>query len=79
MRKLVAVVLGLGLVTAAFAGLALAMVLGLLTASVMVVARATGHLQPVRVNATHSRADARNGAQRDFRIWDDGRGKIIDM
>ena len=61
MRKLVAVVLGLGLVTAAFAGLALAMVLGLLTASVMLVARATGRLQPVRVNTTRTRTDAQIG------------------
>ncbi|MEP3436991.1 MAG: hypothetical protein ABJN75_09450 [Hoeflea sp.] len=77
MRKLVALFLGLGLVAAAFAGLALAVVLGVISASVMLVARMTGRLQPAMVRT--SRADTRDGAPHDYRVWNDGRGTIIDM
>ncbi len=79
MRKLVAFIFGLGLIAAAFAGLALALVLGVVSAGVMLVARLTGRLQPVRVRTAGSRAEASNGASPDYRVWNDGRGTIIDM
>ncbi|WP_152599711.1 hypothetical protein [Hoeflea sp. BAL378] len=78
MRKLVAFVLGLGLVAAAFAGLALAVVLAVASAGVMLVAKLTGRLQPLVAQPV--RADQRQkGAPRDYRVWNDGRGTIIDM
>jgi hypothetical protein len=46
MRKLVAVFAGLGLIIAAFAGLALAFVIGIAAAGAMLVARLTGRLGP---------------------------------
>lgn len=77
MNKLVAFVLGLGLIGAAFAGLALAVVLGAISASVMLVARMTGRLQPAMVRTAGARG--RNRAAREYRVWNDGRGTIIDM
>lgn len=78
MKKIVAFFLGLGLVAAAFAGLALAVVLGFVTASVMLVAQMTGRLQPAMVRT--ARPDTRgDGARREYRVWNDGRGTIIDM
>ena len=77
MKKIVAFVLGLGLVAAAFAGLALAVVLGVISASVMLVAQMTGRLQPARVRTAGP--DDRARTSRDYRVWNDGRGTIIDM
>tara|TARA_R110002020_G_scaffold47752_2_gene136090 strand:+ start:2924 stop:3160 length:237 start_codon:yes stop_codon:yes gene_type:complete len=78
MRKLVAFVLGLGLVATAFAGLALAVVLAAVSASVMLVAHLTGRLQPAVARPV--RADQRQKAMpHDYRVWNDGRGTIIDM
>jgi len=80
MKKIVAFFLGLGLVAAAFAGLALAVVLGFVTASVMLVAQMTGRLQPAMVRTARPDTRARTGgAPRDYRVWNDGRGTIIDM
>ncbi|MBU4531820.1 MAG: hypothetical protein KUA43_16785 [Hoeflea sp.] len=79
MRKLVAVLLGLGLVAAAFAGLALAVVLGVLTASIVAVARMTGRLQPAMVRTAKADGRGADGAPRHYRVWNDGRGTIIDM
>ena len=81
MNKLVAFFLGLGLVAAAFTGLALAVVLGVLSASVMLVAQMTGRLQPamVRTAKTDDRTRGADGARREYRVWNDGRGTIIDM
>ncbi|OCW57461.1 hypothetical protein AWJ14_14250 [Hoeflea olei] len=70
--------MGLGLVVAAFAGLALAMVLAVTTAGIMLASRMTGRLQPAVARPTKSRtgqADKQHG----YRVWNDGRGTIIDM
>lgn len=76
MNRFIAVIAGIGLIAATLAGLALAFVLGLLAAGAMLVARLTGRLplQPAR-----GAAKSRDRQGRDFRIWNDGRGTIIDM
>ncbi|MBC7280233.1 hypothetical protein [Hoeflea sp.] len=80
MRKIVAFFLGLGLVAAAFAGLALAVVLGVISASVMLVLQMTGRLQPAMVRTARAEDRTRGAsAPRDYRVWNDGRGTIIDM
>ena len=79
MRNIVAVFVGLGLVAAAFAGLALAVVLGVLTASAVAVARMTGRLQPAMVRTAKAEGRNRGEAPRQYRVWNDGRGTIIDM
>lgn len=77
MRNLLAIFAGLGLLFAAFAGLALAVVVGVLAASTIAVARLSGRFQPAMAKArTGSR---QQGAKPDYRVWDDGRGTIIDM
>lgn len=77
MRNLLAVFAGLGLVLAAFAGLALAIVLGVAAAGAVAVARLTGRYQPAMAKATATRKPGSNAA--DYRVWNDGRGTIIDM
>ena len=79
MSKLAAFILGLGLVAAAFAGLALAMVLGVVTAAGLLVARITGRLQPAMARTGAAKPQSREGVSRDFKVWNDGRGTIIDM
>lgn len=83
MRKLVAVFAGLGLIIAAFAGLALAFLLGIVAAGAMLVARLTGRLGPVvprtRGAANHAAAAGQRSNSKDYRVWNDGRGTIIDM
>ena len=78
MSKLAAFILGLGLIAAAFAGLALAMVLGVVTAAGLLVARITGRLQPAMARSA-VKPQPREGVSRDFKVWNDGRGTIIDM
>ncbi|WP_394691423.1 hypothetical protein [Hoeflea sp.] len=83
MRKLVAVFAGLGLIIAAFAGLALAFVLGLAATGVMLVARLTGRLgtgaPSWRAARQHTAAGGPKSHTKDYRVWNDGRGTIIDM
>jgi hypothetical protein len=78
MRKLVAVFAGLGLVFAAFAGLALAFVLGIVAAGAVLIARLTGTLKPIGPGR-HAASGERRSRTRDYRVWNDGRGTIIDM
>lgn len=78
MRKLVAVFAGLGLIFAAFAGLALAFVLGIIATGAVVIARLTGKLKPV-TRGHHAASGERRGQAKDYRVWNDGRGTIIDM
>jgi len=77
MRTVLAVVAGLGLMFAAFAGVALALVLGTLAAGAIAIARLTGRFQPAM--ARSSAAPGHDKAKADYRIWNDGRGTIIDM
>jgi len=77
MRTILAVVTGLGLVLAAFAGLALALVLGTLAAGAIAVARLTGRFQPAMAKA--STTTNREKPTPEYRVWNDGRGTIIDM
>ena len=77
MRNILAVFAGLGLVFAAFAGVALALVLGTLAAGAIAIARLTGRFQPAMAKA--SAAGARDRSKADYKVWDDGRGTIIDM
>mgnify|MGYP000055941631 FL=1 len=77
MRNILAVLTGLGLVVAAFAGVALALVIGTLAAGTIVLARLTGRLQPAMTKASTS--GNRDRARTDYRVWNDGRGTIIDM
>lgn len=77
MRTVLAVVAGLGLMFAAFAGVALALVLGTLAAGAIAVARLTGRFQPAM--ARSSAAPGHDKTKADYRIWNDGRGTIIDM
>jgi len=77
MRNILAVFAGLGLVFAAFAGVALALVLGVLATSAIAVARLTGRFQPAMAKAPTTKN--RDGSKSEFRVWDDGRGTIIDM
>lgn len=77
MRNILAVLTGLGLVFAAFAGLALALVVGTVAAGTIALARLTGRFQPAMATAPGSRKDDRSRAE--YRVWNDGRGTIIDM
>lgn len=77
MRNILAVLTGLGLVFAAFAGLALALVLGAVAAGAIAVARLTGRFQPAM--ATASTAAGSDKSRTGYRVWNDGRGTIIDM
>ena len=77
MRTILAVVTGLGLMFAAFAGVALALVLGTLAAGAITIARLTGRFQPAMAKA--SAAASHDKSKADYRIWNDGRGTIIDM
>jgi len=77
MRTLLAVVTGLGLVLAAFAGVALALVLGTVAAGAIALARLTGRFQPEMAKASATRDHDRS--KTDYRVWNDGRGTIIDM
>lgn len=77
MRNLFAVFAGLGLLFAAFAGLALAIVVGIVAAGTIAVARLTGRLRPAMAKA--STTAHQHGAKPDYRVWNDGRGTIIDM
>lgn len=77
MRTLLAVVTGLGLVFAAFAGLALALVLGTVAAGAIAFARLTGRIQPAMARASANPAQDRSKSE--YRVWNDGRGTIIDM
>lgn len=83
MRKLVAVFAGLGLIIAAFAGLALAFVIGIAAAGAMLVARLTGRLGPSapawRAATQRAAPGGHKSHTRDYRVWNDGRGTIIDM
>ncbi|WP_417414859.1 hypothetical protein [Hoeflea sp.] len=77
MRNILAVLTGLGLVFAAFAGLALALVIGTVAAGAIAVARLTGRFQPAMAKAsTAANADR---SRTEYRVWNDGRGTIIDM
>ncbi|MDX1292349.1 MAG: hypothetical protein R3265_06045 [Hyphomonas sp.] len=77
MRNILAVLTGLGLVVAAFAGVAVALVLGTLAAGTIVLARLTGRLQPAMAKASTS--GNRDRTRAEYRVWNDGRGTIIDM
>ncbi len=77
MRNILAVVTGLGLVFAAFAGLALALVLGTVAVGTIAIARMTGRFQPAMAKASASRSGDRSKTE--YRIWNDGCGTIIDM
>lgn len=77
MRNILAVLTGLGLVVAAFAGVALALVLGTLAAGTMLLARLTGRFQPAMARA-HASGN-RERPKTEYRVWNDGRGTIIDM
>lgn len=83
MRKLIAVFAGLGLIIAAFAGLALAFVLGIFAAGAMLIARLTGRLGPSaptwRAATQRAASGERKAHTKDYRVWNDGRGTIIDM
>lgn len=77
MRHLVAAIVGLGVLIAGFAGLALAIVLGLVATGTLLVARLTSGLRL----AMARRPAAKPGERTDpnYRVWNDGRGTIIDM
>jgi hypothetical protein len=77
MRTILAVVTGLGLVFAAFAGMALALVIGTLAVGAITIARMTGRFQPAMAKA--SATGSHDKSKADYRIWNDGRGTIIDM
>ncbi|MDF1608249.1 hypothetical protein PZ897_08685 [Hoeflea sp. YIM 152468] len=77
MRKVLAVFAGLGVLFAVFAGLALAVVVGLLAAGTLAVARLSGRLQPAMAKA--STTAGQHHRTQEYRVWNDGRGTIIDM
>ena len=79
MKKIIAVFAGLGLIVAAFTGLMLALVLTVTATGAMAIARMTGRLQPAVAGNGSSRNGDRSSAKRDYRVWNDGRGTIIDM
>jgi hypothetical protein len=79
MRKIIAVFAGLGLIVAAFTGLMLALVLTVTATGAMAIARMTGRLQPAMAGNGSSRKGDRSSAKREYRVWNDGRGTIIDM
>ena len=77
MRNIVAIFAGIGLMLAAFAGLAVALLLGTVAAATFAFARLTGRVQPAMARASAPRQGDRS--RTDFRVWNDGRGTIIDM
>lgn len=79
MRKIAAFFLGLGLIAAAFAGLALAIVVGVLSAILVLTARLTGRWQPAMARTTDAGHRTDKQKPHDFKVSNDGRGTIIDM
>ncbi len=91
MKTLVAVLAGLGLIVVSLAGLALAMLLAVSAALVLIAARVTGRrpgtarrdIFGTRPTASGAPGATSGGAQPagegELRIWNDGRGTIIDM
>lgn len=83
MRPLVAALAGLGVLIAGFVGLALAVVLGLAATGAVLALRLTSRLRPAVTRRTTTRDRAPTGSDRragpDYKIWNDGRGTIIDM
>ncbi|MCY0092782.1 hypothetical protein [Hoeflea ulvae] len=77
MRNLLAIFAGLGLLLATFAGIALALVLGVVAAGTIAIARLSGRFQPAMAKA--SSTTRRPGTEAQYRVWNDGRGTIIDM
>lgn len=77
MRHLVAALVGLGVLIAGFAGLALAIVLGLAATGALLVARLTSGLRLAMTRRTTAKPGERTDP--DYRVWNDGRGTIIDM
>ena len=57
----------------------LALVLTVTATGAMAIARMTGRLQPAVAGNGSSRNGDRSSAKRDYRVWNDGRGTIIDM
>lgn len=79
MRKIVGVFAGLGLIVAAFTGLMLALILTVTATGAMAIARMTGRFQPAVAGNAASQNGDRSSAKREYRVWNDGRGTIIDM
>lgn len=79
MRKIIAVFAGLGLIVAAFTGLMLALVLTVTASGAMAIARLTGRFQPAVARSATSRQNRSSDRTREYRVWNDGRGTIIDM
>lgn len=80
MRNILAIFAGIGLVLAAFAGVALALVLGVVAAGAIAVARLTGLTGRLRPAMARASADQpRDRTKGEYRVWNDGRGTIIDM
>ncbi|MEQ8308610.1 MAG: hypothetical protein RIA09_18905 [Hoeflea sp.] len=79
MKKIIAVFAGLGLIVAAFAGLMLALVLTITATGAMAIARMTGRFRPAVAGNASSRSGDRSSGKREYRVWNDGRGTIIDM
>ncbi|MEQ8480816.1 MAG: hypothetical protein RIC18_09160 [Hoeflea sp.] len=79
MRKILAVFAGLGLIVAAFTGLMLALALTVTAAGAMAIARLTGRFKPAVAGNGASRKNRASDRTREYRVWNDGRGTIIDM
>jgi hypothetical protein len=45
----------------------------------MAIARMTGRFQPAVAGNASSRSGDRSFGKREYRVWNDGRGTIIDM
>lgn len=74
MRKITALLVGISLVVAAFAGLALAFVLGVIAAISMLIARLI-----MRLGLTATAKKSGKSGAGEFRVRNDGHGTIIDM
>ncbi|WP_420407763.1 hypothetical protein [Hoeflea sp.] len=79
MRKILAVFAGLGLIVTAFAGLLLALVIAVTASGAMAIARLTGRFQPVTAGNPSAGKDRTARGTPEYRVWNDGRGTIIDM
>lgn len=75
MNRFALALTAIGVLVVASFGIALALVVGAVTLSALVAARAVRALTPGR-----GAAEAENASQNGIRrIWNDGRGTIIDM
>ncbi|PWW00590.1 hypothetical protein DFR52_103797 [Hoeflea marina] len=78
MNRLISILAGVGLLAVTLAGLGLALVIGLLGAMTFGMVRLM-RPKPVYARRVPPRDTEQAGHAQPYRVWNDGRGTIIDM